>query len=216
MRVFGELTAVRGLLFDIDGTLYDSAPYIASHKQLLVERLAMELGRSYDELRRDVREAQDRLAATRGRRPSLANTFREFGIDMEQNVAWRSKLLKPERYLSRDPRLAETLAALQRHLRLAALTNNPSDIAQRTLACLGVEEYLRAVIALDDTLVSKPDLEPFRAGLAALKLPPAEVAMVGDRYDVDIAPAVELGMPGVLVDGVEDVYLLPQTLAETE
>jgi phosphoglycolate phosphatase/putative hydrolase of the HAD superfamily len=32
---------------------------------------------------------------------------------------------------------------------------------------------------------------------------------VGDRYDIDIALPLELGMGGILVDGVEDVYRLP-------
>lgn len=216
MTIYGDLTAVRGLLFDIDGTLYDSDAYIASHKQSLVERLAMELGRSYDDMREEVRRTEDRLAEQRGRRPSLANTFLEYGIGMGQNVTWRSTLLKPERYLSRDPRLAETLAGLRERYRIAALTNNPSDIASRTLDALGVREHVPVVVALDDTFVSKPDLAPFHAGLAALRLPAAEVAMVGDRYDVDIAPARELGMAGVLVDGVADVYALPHTLGLTE
>jgi phosphoglycolate phosphatase/putative hydrolase of the HAD superfamily len=33
---------------------------------------------------------------------------------------------------------------------------------------------------------------------------------VGDRYDIDITLPLELGMGGVLVDGVEDVYRLPE------
>lgn len=215
MKRYGELSGARGLLFDIDGTLYDHATYLASHKQSLTERLAMELGRSYDEVRHEVRDVQDRLAAERGRRPSLANTFLEFGVSMEQNVAWRSRLLNPERYLGHDPRLAEALSALKQRFALAALTNNPTDIARRTLEILGIGSIFPTIVALDDTLVSKPDPEPFRAGLAALELPAGEVIMIGDRYDVDIAPALELGMSGVLVDGVEDVYALPETLAET-
>jgi FMN phosphatase YigB (HAD superfamily) len=215
MRRYGELSGARGILFDIDGTLYDHAAYLASHTQSLTERLAMELGRSYDEVRHEVRDVQDRLAAERGRRPSLANTFLEFGVSMEQNVAWRSRLLKPERYLGRDPRLAEVLSALKARFALAALTNNPADIARRTLDILGVGAFFPTLVALDDTLVSKPELEPFRAGLSSLELVAGEVIMIGDRYDVDIAPALELGMSGVLVDGVEDVYALPGILGET-
>lgn len=215
MRRYGELAGARGLLFDIDGTLYDHAAYLASHKQSLTERLAMELGRNYDDVRHEVRDVQDRLAAERGRRPSLANTFLEFGVSMEQNVAWRSRLLKPERYLGRDPRLAEVLSTLKARFALAALTNNPEDIARRTLDILGVGSIFPTIVALDHTLVSKPELEPFRAGLSALGLAAGEVMMIGDRYDVDIAPALELGMSGVLVDGVEDVYALPEILAET-
>ena len=215
MKRYGELSGARALLFDIDGTLYDNAAYLASHTQSLLERLAMELGRSYDDVRHEVREVQDRLAAERGRRPSLANTFLEFGVSMQQNVAWRSKLLNPERYLGHDPRLAAALSALQSRFALAALTNNPADIGRRTLEMLGVGSFFPVIVALDDTLVSKPDLEPFHAGLAALELPAGEVVMIGDRYDVDIAPALELGMSAVLVDGVEDVYALPDVLAET-
>ena len=215
MTRYGDLSAARGLLFDIDGTLYDNAAYLASHRQSLLERLAMELRRSYDDVRHEVREVQDRLGAELGRRPSLAITFLEFGVTMEQNVAWRSKLLKPERYLSRDPRVAEVLSELAGRFRLAALTNNPGDVARRTLSCLGIPEVFADIVALDDTMASKPDPEPFRAGLAALGLPAGQVVMIGDRYDVDIAPAVELGMRAVLVDGVEDVYALPEILTPT-
>ena len=35
---------------------------------------------------------------------------------------------------------------------------------------------------------------------------------VGDRYDIDLALPLELGMGAVLVQGVEDVYRLPELL----
>ncbi|GHV96069.1 hypothetical protein AGMMS50293_23890 [Spirochaetia bacterium] len=35
---------------------------------------------------------------------------------------------------------------------------------------------------------------------------------VGDRYDMDLARPRELGMGGILVDGVADVYGLPALL----
>jgi phosphoglycolate phosphatase/putative hydrolase of the HAD superfamily len=39
---------------------------------------------------------------------------------------------------------------------------------------------------------------------------PETCVSVGDRYDIDIALPLELGMGGILVDGVEDVYTLPE------
>ena len=44
---------------------------------------------------------------------------------------------------------------------------------------------------------------------ASLGLAAPEIISVGDRYEVDIEPALVLGMGGILVDGVEDVYRLP-------
>ncbi|MFW5806827.1 MAG: HAD family hydrolase [Spirochaetota bacterium] len=216
MKQFGAFGRVRGLLFDIDGTLYDNAAYINSHNRALVRRLALELGRSFEDTQQAVAEARDRLTGESGRAPSLANTFAEFGVEIETSAAWRSTLLEPECYLSPDERLRETLGTLRRRYKLAALTNNPADIAERTLRCLGVAEHFGVTVALDDTFVSKPDLAPFRAALTSLRLAPTEVVMIGDRYDVDIAPALDLGMAGILVEGVAEVYELPELLGPSE
>ena len=215
MKTFGSIFGLRGLLFDIDGTLYDSRAYMDSQRQVLVERLAMELGRSYDHMRTEVREKQNRIEEESGERPTLANTFREFGIGIRQSAEWRSMLMNPERYLDRDPKLGDTLSKLSERMVLVALTNNPSDIGLRTLRCLGVEEHFTDIVGIDDTFTSKPDLAPFRMALQLTRHPADQVAVVGDRYDADIAPALELGMAGVLVDGVEDVYLLPETLSKS-
>jgi FMN phosphatase YigB (HAD superfamily) len=215
MKTYGSISALRGLLFDIDGTLYDSRAYLDSQRQVLVEQLAMELGRSYDDIRTEVRETQNRMEDASGERPTLANTFREFGIGIRKSAEWRSKLMNPERYLDRDPKLNDTLAKLSERMVLVALTNNPSDIALRTLRCLGVAEHFTDIVGIDDTFASKPDLAPFRMALQLARHPANQVAVVGDRYDADIAPALELGMAGVLVDGVKDVYLLPEFLSRT-
>ena len=45
---------------------------------------------------------------------------------------------------------------------------------------------------------------------------PERCLSVGDRYDIDIALPLELGMGGILVDGVEDVYGIPDLLPRRE
>jgi phosphoglycolate phosphatase/putative hydrolase of the HAD superfamily len=45
-----------------------------------------------------------------------------------------------------------------------------------------------------------------------LGVPAGECIALGDRYDFDIAPPLELGMGGILVDGVEDVYHLAELI----
>jgi phosphoglycolate phosphatase/putative hydrolase of the HAD superfamily len=70
--------------------------------------------------------------------------------------------------------------------------------------------------------VSKPHEAPFRKavellGIGALgseapSLPLESCVSIGDRYDIDIALPLKLGMGGILVDGVEDVYGLGERL----
>ena len=75
-----------------------------------------------------------------------------------------------------------------------------------------MRSLFRAVVGLDDTMASKPAPEPFLAASRLLGLKPELCVSIGDRRDVDLSPAMALGMGAVLVDGVEDVYSLPGIL----
>ena len=72
----------------------------------------------------------------------------------------------------------------------------------------------RTVVGLDDTFSSKPAPEPFALAALRLALEPRSCVSIGDRIDVDLVPAMDLGMGAILVDGVEDVYRLPDLFAE--
>jgi phosphoglycolate phosphatase/putative hydrolase of the HAD superfamily len=209
MRSFGRIRPLAALVFDIDGTLYSHPGYQRAQIDVQIERLAAERGWSMEEARARVAEAEALAAAGSGReRSSLGNAFLYLGVPMELSVRWREELLRPEDYLSPDPRLARALENLSKTYRLACLTNNPASVGRRTLEALGVQSAFPILVGLDSTLRSKPEAEPFRAVLGALGLPASSCASVGDRYDVDIAPALELGMGGILVEGVEEVYSL--------
>ena len=58
---------------------------------------------------------------------------------------------------------------------------------------------LEAAAGLEATVLGKPSPGSFRAGLGALGLPAARVAMVGDDVENDVLAAQALGITGVLV-----------------
>lgn len=95
------------------------------------------------------------------------------------------------------------------------VTNNPVSVARRTLACLGIDEYIPIVVGLDTCKVSKPHEAPFRTAAERCSVPVNSCVSVGDRYEIDISLPLEMGMGGILVDGVEDVYGLPAILPGT-
>ncbi|MDR1574790.1 MAG: HAD family hydrolase [Treponema sp.] len=210
MKAYRLPTRRAAVLFDMDGTLYTHPEYQQSQIDLPVERLARLRGKSFEAMNREItRHREEWAAAHGGRKTSLGNVFTAFGVSIAESVRWREELYEPERYLAEDPLLCAVLAQLAARFALAVVTNNPVSIARRTLAVLGAAAYFRAIVGLDTCGVSKPHKAPFlkaaeRCGAAA-----ASCVSVGDRYDIDIALPLELGMGGVLVDGVEDVYKLP-------
>jgi phosphoglycolate phosphatase/putative hydrolase of the HAD superfamily len=75
---------------------------------------------------------------------------------------------------------------------------------------LGVDGLFPVIVGLDTCFVSKPNDAPFRKAVELLGVAAGECVAVGDRFDIDIAVPLKLGMGGVLVDGVRDVYDLPE------
>jgi FMN phosphatase YigB (HAD superfamily) len=128
------------------------------------------------------------------------------GISMEQSIRWREESIEPALFLGKDPKLRRALELLSDSFALALVTNNPVLVASTTLRVLGVEDFFTILVGLDTCGVSKPHKAPFLKAGELLNLTPERCVSVGDRYDVDIAPSLELGMGGIMVEGVEDVY----------
>lgn len=215
MQFYSLPLDIRGLAFDIDKTLYDNERYARDQIDRLIERLARERGETVADTRRAILRWQEEYAAANdGARQSLGNTFAALGIPIETSVAWREELLHPEHFLGADEYLASAMADLAAQYRIVAVTNNPVSVGRATLETLGVSGFFPHVVGLDTTLRSKPDPASFRHAAEALECDPSQAVAVGDRYEVDIVPALSLGMGGVLVDGVRDVYSLSRALAE--
>jgi phosphoglycolate phosphatase/putative hydrolase of the HAD superfamily len=146
----------------------------------------------------------------------MGNTFKVFGVGIKESIRWREELYEPERYLKPDPKLRETLALLAASYKLAVVTNNPVSIARRTLASLGVLDFFPVIIGLDTCKLSKPHRKIFRAAAKLCGIPAKSCVSIGDRYEIDISLPLEMGMGGILVDGVADVYGLPEYIVGTD
>jgi phosphoglycolate phosphatase/putative hydrolase of the HAD superfamily len=200
----------------MDGTLYTHAEYLQGQIDGMIRRLGEVRGKSFETMRDAIESYQDTWARDHGgRKCSLGNSLEAFGISVEESVRWREELIEPGLYIREDGELKRTLGLLSERFSLAVITNNPMLVARKTLACLGVAKYFprEAIIGLDTCWVSKPHTAPFLKAAELLGVPPAACVSIGDRYDIDLLLPLDLGMGGILVDGVEDVYELKNLTA---
>jgi len=207
---------VGAFLFDIDGTLYTNAAFARFQTDILIAELARVRGEPYAAAAADVaRVKADYAAANGGAATSLGNAMAALGISLAESVAWRKRLIDPFRFLGPDPDLRSALSALAAGpadgaapALLLAVTNNPRSVGEASLDALGVRDLFLRVVGLDDTTRSKPAPEPYLLAASIAGLEPAACVSVGDRYDVDLAEPLRLGMGAILVGGAEDVYAL--------
>ena len=166
---------LRAVLFDMDGTLLDTAPdFIAICQAMLAER---GLPPVPDKLIRD--------EVSGGAKAMVAATF-AMSPDAEGFEALRLEFL--ERY-QRDcavhsklfDGMAELLADIEKaNLIWGVVTNKPVRFAQPIMDQLGLSQRSALLICPDHVTRSKPDPEPLTLACTMLDLDPASVLFVGD------------------------------------
>lgn len=213
MKIYKIPSDLRAFIFDIDSTLYTNQAYAFEQVDCQVRQFAKERGISADEARRMVAEYRKQFAAEHnGSKVSLGNTLLSFGVPIEQSVQWRRELLEPADFLRRDEKLIDELKILQKKYQLICVTNNPVLPARKTLDALGISEFFPEIVGLDTCFKSKPALEPFETAVERFSkssesgIKAENCIAIGDRYDMDIALPLKMGMGGILVNGVEEVY----------
>ena len=213
MKIYKIPENLKAFIFDIDSTLYTNQAYAFEQVDCQVRQFAKERGITADEARRMVSDYRKKFAAEHnGSKVSLGNTLLAFGVPISQSVEWRRSLLEPADFLGRDEKLIEELKLLQSKYKLICVTNNPVLPARKTLDAIGISDFFPDIVGLDTCLKSKPAIEPFKTAVERLcngvpdSIKAENCLAVGDRYDMDIALPLEMGMGGILVSGVEEVY----------
>lgn len=206
---------LQAIIFDIDSTLYTNSAYAFEQVDCQVREYARMIGISAAEARQKVADYRKEYAREHnGSKISLGNIMVAFGMPISQSIAWRRELLEPANFLSRDQQLIDTLKQLQTKYKLICVTNNPILPARKTLEAIGVSEFFPEIVGLDTCNKSKPAVEPFMTAVERLGCKPENCLSVGDRYDVDVSLPLELGMGGIVVSGVEEVYNLVAKLVK--
>ena len=213
MKVFYLPETIKAIAFDMDLTLYTNDGYGRYQIDILVEKLGQLRGLSFEEMNSQVTEKRKAWALSHGgKEASLSNILEGYGIGMEDIIKWRKELYEPALFIKEDEKLKAALEKLSNSFVLGVVTNNPVLVARKTLAVLGVETFFPFIIGLDTCMTAKPHRIHFEKFSELTNCLPETCVSVGDRYDIDLDIPLSMGMGGILVNGVEDVYCIPELL----
>jgi beta-phosphoglucomutase len=167
--------APRAALWDVDGTLLDSADYHYAAWREALEPYGIALTR-------------ERFAATFGQRNAeiLINYFGQDApaeqlaqIDTDKEVRYRE--LMRVGGVEPLPGVRRWLALLQANgWRQAVASSAPAENVRTILAALDIAHFFDAIVTAEDVERGKPDPQVFLTGAAKLDVPPARCIVVED------------------------------------
>jgi len=203
---------IRGIIFDLDGTLYVSPEFAATIQDTACSYIAGLKGIDTDHACRLLATTRALLKEETEEVPTLSAVCTKLGGDVRDLHAVFTAHLRPESYLIRDERVVALLKRIEQSIPLYLFTNNNRDLTTRIINILGLDGLFRHIYTIDDTWHGKPDEGLLERILADAGLSPPEALFVGDRYDVDLRLPEQRGCPVYLSQSVEQLLRLEEIL----
>ncbi|MER9882412.1 phosphoglycolate phosphatase [Mesorhizobium sp. M0118] len=188
----------KAILFDLDGTLVDSAPDIAAAvNELLADRdlPPLRLDQVKAMIGGGIKKLVERAFAASGT-PLLGSTLDEANRVMapiyRRNLTGRTRLM---------PGVREVLTHLHLSgMAMGVVTNKPQLAAREILLHFRLTDYLGAIVGGDAVTYLKPAPDALLLALDQLEVEPRDTLMVGDS-SADVAAARAAGMAVILLRG---------------
>ncbi|WP_417763055.1 HAD family hydrolase [Shewanella sp.] len=186
------LPSIQGLLFDLDGTLVDTAPD-------LIQALYLALAQFQLPCLAD--EATLTSVASHGSLGLVKTAQPQQTAEMTETL--RLALLDHYHTVNGDAAklfdgIAELLAfANKQHLKVGVVTNKPARFTRPLLQKLGLTPQLHSIISADSTRFRKPDVQPMLLAAQQLQLPTNNILYLGDA-ERDIVAAKNSAMPSAV------------------
>ncbi|MDD2733404.1 MAG: HAD family hydrolase [Desulfuromonadaceae bacterium] len=203
---------IKGIVFDLDGTLYVCDRFAAEIQAAAYGYIAALKQVSSAEAGLIMAATRLRLTEESGTVQTISAVCTALGGNVPDLHRFFEQTLQPESYLVRDERVVRLLVRLAEKFSLAIYTNNNRVLTTRILKCLGLDGLVADIFTINDTWRGKPDEEMVHRVLGEIGLSPDEALFVGDRYDVDLRLPEQLGCPVYLSQNLGQLLRLEELL----
>lgn len=184
------MNQIKGVIFDVDGTLVDSNDQHAKAFEEAFHSLGFSI--AFAKIRPLIGMGSDKLI------PQLTDLRR--GDKMFEKISETKSAIFKQRYVSTlrmFPGVSELVDKLKNLNFKLAIASSASRIdLKMLLGVTGLESQFDAILSSDDAISSKPDADLVLAAANRLNLAPDELVMIGDT-PYDLLAAARSGVRGL-------------------
>jgi pyrophosphatase PpaX len=175
------------VLFDLDGTMVNSLPFIIDTYKLVFDKLNLPWadGEVVRWIGRPLKEIAGYFAGER-EEEFLKSYEYYYNLDFEQNI-------------SLFPGTLEMLDRLrEKGMRLGIVTSKGRGGTERTVKVAGLDRYMEVIVTAQDVSIHKPFPEPVLEALRLLGALPQQAIYVGDSF-LDVEAGKKAGVTTLAV-----------------
>lgn len=188
------LSHIRVCAWDLDGTLY---PPTTALDQEIHQQIITALA---DSLQYSLTAAEDYYQTKKKQLKSTTKVLNSAKIDGHQFFINLWLALDLQKYIQPNPQLVKLFAQTKNFRHVLHTNSNTQETIRRKLDCLGLAVTVFSQIMTSAEIgTTKPDVRAFTYLIDQVAVPVSQILYIGDRIDVDLLPARELGMHTCLI-----------------
>ena len=189
------------IIFDLDGTLYDLKDVHSVNYVLQVEFLQRNLGISHDEAILQL-EQNGVYPIITNKSKSATEYFARLGLDMEQWKQYRESQYDASKIDKSKAISGDVIGKFAEICPLVLLSSNSQGNILKTLEYLKIDSrFFKTIYCSDNTPVNEPFNKKRAMQVIAqqYKVDYDDMLSIGDRYQTDVVPMLELGGHGIII-----------------
>ena len=190
---------IKLIIFDMDGTVYDMVDMVENLYEISLAYLMDHFHYSYEDAKAFL-EQQHIYPYPFAGSGSSTQLFVQMGADLHHWNEYRSALFDFDRIKKENAITEEELLFFKKIAPIVLLTNNTTKNAGYVMHQIGID------MAIFDKVQCNDDLRKTVSKTSAMKqlieeygVQPEEALSIGDRYQIDALPMLELGGKAIIV-----------------
>ena len=205
MRMSGKMNRIKGVLLDLDNTLYNYDICNSSAMNKVFSDLSKRYAVSNEEIKKHFYNARKQVKITlkgTGASHSRLLYFKVMIENLQGSTDPKLSLFYSDLYwkeyfkhmvLSKD---AEEFLVFckNKNIKIAVITDLTAEIQLKKIIKLGISKYISLIITSEEVGKDKPDPKIFYYALNKLNCKPKDAIMIGDDVKRDILSAKKLGI----------------------
>lgn len=197
------LDTVKGVLIDLDNTLYEYEPAHQAGLKAAYDALPFE--QNFDVFANEYRAARTVVTrdisphgSCRSRILAFQALAERWSVENRYSLALELETTYWTTFITHMAPHLEALAFLKKcqdqKVPVCIVSDMTTSIQIQKIQKLGVEKLITYLVTSEEIGVEKPNVRIFKAGLRKLDLKEEDVIMIGDHEDKDVKGALDMGI----------------------